>query len=590
MTRGAADGEIIHILPGDVIDRIAAGEVIERPASIVKELLENAFDAGAESVELHLEEGGLERLVVSDDGCGMSPRDAGLAVLRHATSKLRSADDLFAIRTLGFRGEALSSIAAVARVTITTRRPGDAVGTRIAIEGGEVRSCEEAGCPSGTTVDVRDLFFNTPARRKFMRSPATEQAHACEAVLRVLLGVRRGGVVVASAERRLLDVPPEAEGEARVRLALGGRVGALFPFEREVGGLRASGFVARPDESRADAKGLWFFVNGRFVRDRLLQRALLDAYRGLLEKGRYPYAVVYLELPTEVVDVNVHPQKLEVRFSDAPTVYRALSSALNGVLAQAPWLGLRLPAGVGERRAEYLSGVPQREEPAPAAPSPPAALAGKAAEDFVWGGIGAASATGFFGRLQPLGRVFETFLLCGDEQGLIVIDQHAAHERVTFERLRQQRATGRIERQQLLFPEPVELPAHLTALLDEHSEALLAYGFEVEPVGPGRYAVRAVPALLVGARADELVRDLIGELAAIDEVGPGEAARDAEVQLLSRIACHGSVRAGQTLSPAETRALLLALDEVDFAAHCPHGRPVYHRIDRAELLRWFHRP
>ncbi len=592
----AAPGDVIRVLDDDVVDRIAAGEVLERPASALKELLENAFDAGAGMVEAHLEDGGLLRLTVSDDGCGMSPTDARRAVLRHATSKLRRAEDLFNIASYGFRGEALSSIAAVSRLTITTRRPGDAAGTRVTVHGGTLVEAGEVGCPEGTTVDVRDLFFNTPARKKFMRSPATEQAHAGEAALRVALGARRGGLVLWSGTRRLVDVPaaPQAvlqaapEAARRVLAALGARLGTLYPVAHEGDGVRVSGFVTRPELDRADAKGLWLFVNGRYVRDRMLQRAVLDGYRGMVERGRYPNVILWVDLDPSALDVNVHPQKLEVRFGDSAAVFRAVAAGLVQVLSRSPWLG----DGDGEGEG---GGAPAATRYGEAARLPVRWLAeGGAAAYAALPAVPEAGlpelgfGAGYFSRLRPLGQVLRLYLVCAGEEGLVLIDQHAAHERVAFERLRRQAAEGVVQRQQLLFPEIVDLPPSQLSVLEERAAELLRYGVEVEPVGPGRFAVRAVPAALEGSDAAALVRDLLDELLGLGDV-PGTAGKDAEARILSRCACHAVVRAGDALDLVEARSLLVALDEVDFGANCPHGRPVYHVLSEAELGRFFHR-
>jgi len=596
----AAHDGVIRLLPDDVIDRIAAGEVIERPASVVKELVENAVDAGAGNVEVHLEGGGLDRIVVSDDGRGMTRADVGRAILRHATSKLTTADDLFRVRTLGFRGEALSSIAAVSRLTLSTRRPEDPVGTRLVVEGGAVLAVEDAGLPSGTTIEVAQLLYNTPARRKFMRSPATEQAHACEAALRVALGARRGAFAVHAGDRRLVDVPDDAAGPARVAAALGARVGTMFPVELSTEALRVTGFITRPEVDRADAKGLWFFVNGRYVRDRMLQRAVLDGYRSMLERGRYPVAVVYVDVDPAVVDVNVHPQKLEVRFSDGSRVYQGVARALSSVLARTPWVGeggvRRAPGEVGARlyEAPRADGTdwPQvlREAGALAGAESLAGVAAGGGAPALVGSDGLLAArSGWFSRLRPVGQVLSLYLVCEGDDELVLVDQHAAHERVAYERLRTAAEAGAVPRQQLLFPEPLDLSAAQAAVIEEHAAALADLGFEIEPVGPSRFAVRAIPAALDGADARRLAVELIDEVCALDEGGFGLAARDARARVLSRCACHAVVRAGDRVGVEEARALLAALDAVDFGAACPHGRPVYHRIRRGELERLFHR-
>ena len=582
--------QLIHVLADEVIDQIAAGEVVERPASVVKELVENAIDSGAKRVQVTIEGGGLKSISVSDDGRGMSPADARLSLMRHATSKLARAQDLAAIRTLGFRGEALSSIAAVSRLTLTTRRQQDAAGTRLVLEAGEVREQGEVGVPFGTSIDVCDLFFNTPARRSFMRSPATEQAHVVEAALRAVLGSRRGGLTVETAGRRLLDVSEELAEVDRAREALGHRVDRLYPLVSEHEGVRVSGFIARPDVDRADARGLWFFVNGRFVRDRMLQRALLDGYRTMVARGRFPIALVHVDVSPTAVDVNVHPQKLEVRFREADTVFRSVSRALATVLAATPWLsseaGDCVPATVerfelparqvlyaARARAEASFAAENRAAPEPLAS---------------WDRPNAGS-RGYFAALRPVGQILGLFLVCEGQGELVLIDQHAAHERVVFERLRRQACEHGIERQPLLFPTILEVPARFRPVIEEHGDLLSRYGFEVELVGPGRFAVRAIPAALSGADAETLLLDLFDEIESVQATGLGATAGDAQARVLSRCACHAAVRAGDALGAEEIRTLLLALDAVDFGAACPHGRPVYHGVSREEIEKLFRR-
>jgi DNA mismatch repair protein MutL len=560
--------ELIRILSDEVIDRIAAGEVVERPASLVKELCENAIDAGAENVAVDVEQGGLARVSVSDDGCGMAGTEAPRALLRHATSKLWRAEDLVAIRTLGFRGEALSSIAAVSRLTLTTRRPEDAVGTRLVVEGGRRVATAEIGCPVGTTVDVRDLFYNTPARREFLRSAATEQAHLVEAATRVLLGARRAGITLQAGSRRLLDLPADAPADARARLALGGRVDAVYPLAHTHAGVSVSGFVPRPEVNRADARGIWIFVNGRYVRDRMLGRAILDGYRSLLERGRHPILCLFIDLEPGAVDVNVHPQKLEVRFREPAAVFQAVSSAIVQVLARSPWL---TPAG--GRRAAI---------PVP----PPVELRDRVQAYRVTPAVGPTApplplplpARGPFSRLQPVGQIFGTFLVCADDDALVLIDQHAAHERVVFAALSREAAAGSID-----------VDPGVAAWVEQQGETLVALGFELCLVGPRQVALRAIPAALGAADARALAAALLDEVATWREAGTGQVSRDAQVELLSRVACHAAVRAHDRMSVDEIAALLLAMDEVDLASYCPHGRPVIARLGRAELARLFHR-
>lgn len=619
--------DAVEQLSDDVIDKIAAGEVIERPASVAKELVENALDARASLVHVHLDNGGLDQLVVVDDGHGMTARDLKMAVERHATSKLRRAEDLFALRTLGFRGEALSSIAAVSRLQITTRRPEAEAGTRLTVDGGTVRECAEVGAPVGTTVSVSDLFYNTLPRRQFMRAPATEQSHVVDAVLRAVLGARRGEAVVTTGQRRLLDIGAGGDEATRVKTALGRKVKAVFPFAASGDGIRVSGYAAAPDSHRGDTKGLWFFVNGRAVRHRMLQRAVLDAFQGIVPGGRHPIVLVYIDVLATRVDVNVHPQKQEVRFHDSASIFRVLSAALARLIAEAPWdapaaprhaqptahpqtppgavqsaaggaqagvtqsprrpqtaattaaagSGRRAEAGLAFRRLD-LDRLPDWDSPSasehaqaarspvappdsargaePAAASEPAAGAAKAsARDATFAtppaaGHGEAGAprtaapsdavateqpgggavvqdahsaptwplgevSGPWTRMRPLGALNTRFVVCRDGNGLVLLDVRGVLRRAASRRLVQQMQAGRAtETSSLLLPEVVELTAEEVRLLQTHGERLEHLGFELEPVGPRRHALRALPEPLRSASGRAVLRALWGALAA----------------------------------------------------------------------------
>jgi DNA mismatch repair protein MutL len=547
----------IRVLPSDLIDRIAAGEVIERPASVVKELLENAIDAGARRIRIDVEGGGLTRLVIEDDGRGMSPRDARTSLLRHATSKLAHPDDLFAIRTLGFRGEALSSIASVSRLTMTTRRANDVTATRIIAAAGEVAGVTEVGAPPGTCIEVADLFYNTPARRKFMRSPATEQAHVVEAALRVVLGAGDCGVVVTAGARRLLDVSEDATDSERLMAALGSKVDRVFPFDTQGDGVRVSGYVTDPATNRADTKGLWFFVNGRYVRDRMLQRAALEGYRSLVERGRYPVCVVHIELAADAVDVNVHPQKLEVRFRDGQAVFRAVGAALTAVLAQTPWiqgsLGARAATEAYFERALTQHCPSERQRWSYGLTTVAASSIGERPSAYLPAQL-PLTASGPFSRLRPIGEALG-YVICEGEDELVLIDVKAAHQRIALERLRREQGGGAVKAHTLLFPETIAGDV----VLEQRISMLAGLGFEIEPVGPGRFAVRTIPEALVGA-------DVLGLVA--------QATSGSADDILERCAARAVVRDGGI------GGLLAELD------HISGDGPAFHRkLSRDELRR-----
>ncbi len=575
----------VRVLPEDLANQIAAGEVVERPASVVKELCENAVDAGATRITIEVESGGMGVCRVIDDGAGMSDEDARLAVLRHATSKIATAEDLVRIGTLGFRGEALPSIASVSRFSLRTRRRGAEVGAVVRIDGGGAPLVEPAGGPHGTTVEVRDLFFNVPARRKFLRAAATEAAHVTEVVQALALSEPRLSVTLTRDGRTVKEWPRADGREARARDVLKGE--PLVACRGSRGPLSVEAFLAPPERSRAGSGSLWMLVNGRPVRDRAVARAVAHAYGGVMPPGRYPIGVVYLDLPLELVDVNVHPQKAEVRFEDARAVFDAVVRIL----------GTQLATALGPRLAPRAPGAD-----AIRAPALPSWLGQASAAPAEWRGSGAVQVTpaqgeaareptsfpvrevasdgaSLFAGATFIAQVRRLFLLCETSEGLLFLDQHAAAERVTFDRLRRDYASRRVASQRLLVPEVVRVTPAEVALVDEAGDAIAASGLEVRPAGPDAVAVHAVPQLLVRARPEALARDVLAELGRAG----GRAWSGAVDLALATMACHGSVRAGDELSADEARALLLALSEVDFAGHCPHGRSVVHRLGWAEL-------
>lgn len=587
----------IHVLSSELIDRIAAGEVVERPASALKELLENSLDAGARSIECQLEDGGRTLIRVSDDGEGMSREDLELSVVRHATSKLKEPADLDAIRSLGFRGEALASLAAVSRLRMVSRRREDDTGWELTCEGGERSRLREIGAAPGTLVEVADLFFNTPARRKFLRSAATELSNAQAWMVRLALMAPGVRLALRHGKRLLLDAPVAADFAQRVAVVLGREVFEhLHPFSGRDGDYAVSGMIGDPDLVRTSPRDVYVFVNGRFVRDRVLQHAALAGYRSLLPPGRYPVVVARLELPPEQVDVNVHPQKLEVRFAEGDRVHRLLSGSVAQALAGSPWLSrgrsyvLRRsePAGgppaaaaaVSEVREEvqrYLS-LAERSRGAPLPRSlekagPPAAAPLAPAEP---------------GRETDLGRflgaLWQTYLVFEDGEELVLVDQHALHERITFERLRTQARAGGVLAQRLLLPLEVEPNAALMASFAEHERRLFELGFEAAPFGERVLRITAAPAGIDPLAARAVFVEVLGELADLGQTAAWEEARDG---ILARLACHASVRAGQTLSLSEVNALLAEMRRTDFASRCPHGRPVLTRLSRSEVEKWF---
>ena len=590
----------IRVLPEEVVNRIAAGEVVERPASVVKELVENALDAGARRIDVTLAGGGRDLILVEDDGCGIPAEELPLALRRHATSKLVD-DALVRITTLGFRGEALPSIAAVARLVITSRPAGAESAFTLTAEGERLEGPRPAAGGLGTRVEVRDLFRRTPARLKFLRSERAELQAALEVVERLALARPEVGFTFLAEGRRLLELPP-ARGDRLARtleraLALlrRERRDDLIEFETEREGVRLFGLLGLPTAARTDASAQYLVVNGRPVQDRLLKGALKAAYGDLLAAGRQPVAALFLELPPERVDVNVHPAKIEVRFADAGTVRGLVIGALRRALAEhgQRTAGRIATAALGAFRpgGGAFTGRPPSPSPppglaevaasfeAPLAPLPPAAPPGAIepdpAPDPQAHPLGAARA-----------QLHDTYILAQTQDGLVIVDQHAAHERIVLERLKAGLAAGGVARQALLLPEVVELrPGEREALLERAGD-LLAMGLSVEPFGPGAVLVREVPALLGEQPSGDLVRALARELASLGSTFTLEAAIG---RVAATVACHGSVRAGRRLSLAEMNALLRQMERIPGAAQCNHGRPTWIELKRADIERLFAR-
>lgn len=714
----------IRVLPDAVIDQIAAGEVVERPASVVKELVENALDAGATHINIEVESGGKQLIRVLDNGIGMTEDEVRLALQRHATSKLRTLDDVFALGTMGFRGEALPSIASVSRMTIITRTRDQVAGIRLEIEGGQVLRTAEVGAPVGTQLEVRDLLYNVPARLKFLKGNATEASQVTDAVSRlamvhphVHLRLRHGGRVA-------LEAPMHPSGLERARAILGSRLGRrLHPVTGEESGVLVEAYLAAPELAQSTSRAVQLFVGRRSVRDRGLLQAITMGYGELVSKGRYPVAVLRIEVPGGEVDVNVHPQKLEVRFSDAQSVYAAVRHVVRRGVAEAPWLAeapgqgdapvrtrggsarperasrlasehaaettrMLLPFGRGEHgkpeqapprgadapprweqappdavapaadapvrglaRATFplapqapawalpddVPGLARRsfssraadarprpwgdarpatgaadssdgpDQPVASAPAPAgreANAAGRAAKAVVLDSAisrvddptvsppssaqppGTGDASRFFSRLRYIGQLDRTYLICESEGEMVLVDQHAAHERVAFQHLRERYQQRAIPVQRMLFPKTVELTPGQGAMVEECRESLASMGFEVEPFGGATYALKTVPAGLREADAEPVLLELLDELV---ERGGSRALEERLDLVLATIACHSVVRAGDVLSNQEVHALFHSLDQVEFKAHCPHGRPVLLRISVSELARRFGR-
>ena len=585
----------IHKLPDVLINQIAAGEVVERPFSVVKELVENALDAGSAKVEIELEEGGIRLIRVRDDGDGISPDDLPVAVQRHATSKIASLDDLEQVATLGFRGEALPSIASVSRFCIRSRRPDAEHGAALAIEGGRIGAVLPEAHPKGSTVEVRDLFYNVPARRKFLKAERTELNHIDDwlgslalAKPAVELRVRHNG----KAYKHYKPADAGARHLERVAQVLGeGFAGSCLPVAAEHQGMVLSGWVGLPTVARSSADQQYFFVNGRAVRDKTVAHAVRQAYADVLYHGRHPAFVLFLDIDPLRVDVNVHPAKHEVRFRDGRAVHDFIYRSLHRLLAdtRAGALPEPPPAAAAPSAFPLAYGLPQARmalpvqenlaqyrslyaEPA-AVPAAAASLPEPSAET--------APPLGF-----ALAQLHGVFILAENDAGLVLVDMHAAHERITYEQLKAAQGDGGIRSQPLLVPVSVPLSESEASASESLAEPLRALGFEVLRSGPQSVSVRAVPSLLADADARQLFLDVLSEFR---EFGASRRLQEAQNELLSTMACHGSVRANRRLSLPEMNALLRAMEATERSGQCNHGRPTWVQLDKSELDRLFMR-
>src|SRR5262245_30284535 len=568
----------IHQLPPNVVTKIAAGEVIERPASVVKELLENSVDAGATRIDIDLDQGGTELIRVVDDGHGIDPDDLPLVFASHATSKLKDADDLFRIGTLGFRGEAMASVGGVAKVTVQSRAAGRADGCELLCNGGELGDVRPWNGAPGTRVEVRHLFFNTPVRKKFLRSISTELGHVVETVTKLALANPTLHLVLRHNGRLVHEIPAEAALLDRIGLFFGREVrDALIDVSADPGPVTLAGWVADPACDRGNARLQYLFVNGRCVRDRSLGHALQEAFRGLLMTGRYAVGFLFLQLPADQVDVNVHPTKSEVRFRDSQALYHLVRGAVKRALLaknlvprlQAPEPQTSTGAGVGLPPAEIFPplALPTSE---PAAPAVPNSVLG----------------TGYSVPPARAIQIHDAYLVVETPDGMLVIDQHALHERILYEQLRSRIRDGKLEVQRLLIPEPIELTMEQAGAILEARTQLGELGLEVEDFGGGTIAVSSYPALLGRVPVAQIFQSVVDVLATKDRPPSREQLLD---RLLATMACKAAVKAGDRLTAEEIDHLMRLRPTADDSHHCPHGRPTSLVFSRQELDKQFRR-
>lgn len=619
----------IKILPDLLVNKIAAGEVVERPASVAKELIENSLDAGASRIAVTIEEGGTRLIRVTDDGCGLSADDLRLAVTPHATSKIQSESDLYAIRTMGFRGEALASIGAVSHLRMISRLPGTLQGNEVSICGDRFSAQQAAGCPEGTTVEVRDLFFNVPARRKFLRSAPTESGHLNEHFTRLSLARPDVGFELNSNGRKSHLLPPADGHLLRISKLFGPELAdALIPVDRNERGLRVMAYIAPPSHSRAAPQWQYAFVNGRFVRDRFIQHAIREAYRGLMEPHRHSVVFLFLEIDPARVDVNVHPTKIEVRWADSNLVHSQVLSAMRETLQQAditpagrlPRMQPAVPDEAEQERmrmelAAILKSTPPIQGPVPLQTSgwdrgSVSTPIDGGASGFSWEGwrsMYAPSTDNSGYPVQPAAegswnpppvrpgfdeparravQMHNLYLVAETDDGIMIVDQHALHERVMYEQFRQRFAAGPLESQRLLLPESINVTAAQTALLESHADLLTRLGIEVTRFSDTTVALHAVPALLKDVDGVSFLRDLLDRLDQNDAPTHPEALVH---DVLDMMACKAAVKAGDPLTQDEINALMQQRYLIEKATSCPHGRPTMLRFTKADLNRQFKR-
>jgi DNA mismatch repair protein MutL len=562
----------IRILPEKVASQIAAGEVIDRPASVVRELIDNSIDAGADRIVVRIEKGGKGLIKVSDNGKGMSRDDLLLCVERHATSKIETASDLFSIKSLGFRGEALPSIASVSRMKLTSRSKDRLEGHRLKIAGGKLTGIEETGAPVGTVVEAGDLFFNIPARRKFLRAARTETDHIIDTFTRLALPFPGVNFKLDDAGKTLMNLPASDHQLPRLSALLGRKVAeSITEAQERIHDLGVSVYLAPWELSRTRGDRLFVYVNGRNIRDRLLTKAIIEGYGQRLMKGHYPQAVIFLEIDPSKVDVNVHPTKQEVRFHNSRDVFQAIVSTIEKALAcssnplygQVPDQVPSFVSDVSEPFQEFSQPVLTQGIPARA---------------------GAAEQSAISEIPQIIGQLGNTYILCQVKDGLLMVDQHAAHERIMYENLKKGFNDSRIEVQALLMPHKLELSAKEKRVVQEKGDRLSRFGIELEHFGGNTFLLRAVPALLENVEWDSFLSEFLAELE------EGEFEDDTLFdKALTVMACHGAIRAGYRMTNEEITHLFYQLEEMDLPTNCPHGRPIFKHFTYYEIEKMFKR-
>lgn len=599
----------IKILSENLSNMIAAGEVVERPASVVKELVENAIDAGSSKIEIHIRDGGKRLIRVADNGEGMSREDALLSLERHATSKIDKPSDLFHIATMGFRGEALASIASVSRLTLSTKEKDSLEGSMVITEGGVIKDVRAAGMPGGTIIEVKDLFFNTPARRKFLKTNTTEMGHINDLVARTAIAFPAVSLTLRTDDSIVFELSGGSDLKERIGNLLGkDDAKDLLNVSEETDAMRLSGLISPPAVQRSGGSALYFYVNGRFVRDKVIRHALLQGYGNFIMKGKYPMAILFIEADPEEVDVNVHPAKSEVKFRDAGAVHSLVNSAVSKTLNARHWLtgtvsrqedaSQNRRASVREAAARYLinneklplkggyvrwEGEPKDSRCASKADAGRRSV-GLPQEE---GGLEQEAGTGdYFSSLNVTGQIGEMYIVCEGRDGMIIIDQHAACERIAFEELKRGYENRAFKVQNLLIPETIEMTHREAAALEDRLEDIQRLGFEIEPFGGKSFIIKAMPSIFGARGAGMIVKDIASELAELPRSGSFNTAFE---EIIKKIACHAVVRGRRRMNVDEMRALLTQMDESGIVPHCPHGRPAHIEISISEMEKRFER-
>jgi DNA mismatch repair protein MutL len=574
---------IIRVLPEDVATQIAAGEVIERPASVVRELLDNCIDAGSDRILIEIAKGGKRLIKVRDNGFGMSRDDLLLCLERHATSKIKSTSDLFCIETFGFRGEALPSMASVSRMEITSRPKDQLAGYKVKIDGGKLKSVDETGSPAGTIVEVRDLFFNTPVRKRFLRAEKTETDHIVDVISKVALPFLHIDFRLDDGEKTLLSLPISENDLNRLAILMGRNVaGSMEYLNQQLDALKIKAYLASPDLSRSRGDRIFVYVNHRSVRDRLITRAVIEGYGQRLMKGRYPQAAIFIEMPPAMVDINVHPTKQEIRFRDGRYVYQSIVSAIEGIWGEQfhP-----IPNVASNRRPTEFGEIRKAQIPEWRVEEPEGVYSGSVDKSSDY------SKNLFQGQYlvrqspQIIGQLRDTYILCQSDEGLLLVDQHAAHERIVYESLKKAYQSMKIEGQAFLIPHRLEFSLNEGRVIEEKTHQLKQLGVELEHFGGSTFLLRSVPTLLVDAEWEGFLLDLVPVLEEEEDLS-NDKAMD---KFLTVMACHGAIRAGKRLSQQEMISLISQLQKMDLPTNCPHGRPIFRQFSYYEIEKMFKR-